>query len=181
VVFIVAQNIVRSRGGRALRSIHQFFGGNVSAAETLGVSPHRYKVQVFVLSAVFAAIAGGLYAYWVGFINPEPFNITISILLLIIVTIGGMGSLWGALIGSIVIVLSGELFRSVIPKIIPLPGAVGQTEIIAYGLLLIVILLVLPRGLVSAGTPIKGWVARAFHRRGPGSEAQGSAAAPEEV
>jgi branched-chain amino acid transport system permease protein len=181
VVFIVSQNIVRSRGGRALRSIHQFFGGNVSAAETLGVSPHRYKVQVFVLSAVFAAIAGGLYAYWVGFINPEPFNITISILLLIIVTIGGMGSLWGALIGSIVIVLSGELFRSVLPKIIPLPGAVGQTEIIAYGLLLIVILLVLPRGLVSAGAPIKGWVTRAFHRRKSGSESQGSAAAPEEV
>ena len=156
-------------------------GGNQVAAESLGVSPHRYKVQVFVLSAVYAAIAGGLYAYWVGFINPEPFNILVNIMLLIIVTIGGMGSLWGAIIGSVVIVLSGELFRSVIPKILPLSGAAGQTEIIAYGLLLIIILLVLPRGLVSAGQPVKRLVLKAFGRKVPEADAEGSTNRSEEV
>ena len=71
------------------------------------------------------------------------------------VTIGGMGSLWGALIGSGVVFLSGELFREVVPKLIP--GASGEMEMIAYGLILILILLFMPRGLVSAPTLLKSW------------------------
>ena len=153
ITFILASNIVNSRVGRALRSIHRFFGGSEMAAQSLGISPTKYKVQVFMVSAACGSIAGSLYAHWITFVNPEPFGIFISILMLIMVTIGGMGSLWGAIIGAAVIVLSGEIFREVVPLIIP--GAAGEMEMIAYGLILILILLFMPRGLASAPTLIR--------------------------
>ena len=153
LIFVISSNIVNSRVGRALRSIHRFSGGSEIAAESLGVSPTRYKVQVFMLSAVYASLAGSLYTHWIAFINPEPFGIFISILMLIMVTIGGMGSLWGAVIGSTVIVLSGEFFRDVVPRIIP--GAAGEMEHIAYGIILVLILLFMPQGLVSAPARFK--------------------------
>lgn len=148
LIFIISSNIIDSRVGRVLRSIHRFSGGSEMAAQSLGVSPTKYKIQVFVLSAVYASLAGSLYAHWIAFINPEPFGIFISILMLIMITIGGMGSLWGAIIGSITIVLSGEFFRAVVPKIIP--GAAGEMENIAYGMILVLILLFMPQGLASS-------------------------------
>ncbi|MFC1821784.1 branched-chain amino acid ABC transporter permease [Thermodesulfobacteriota bacterium] len=153
LIFILSANLVNSRVGRALRSIHRFSGGSETAAQSLGVSPTKYKVQVFMLSASYASLAGSLYAHWIAFINPEPFGIFISILMLIMVTIGGMGSLWGAIIGSTVIVLSGELFREIVPKLIP--RAAGEMEHIAYGAILVLMLLFMPRGLVSAPLLIK--------------------------
>ncbi|MCX5831182.1 MAG: branched-chain amino acid ABC transporter permease [Deltaproteobacteria bacterium] len=158
VVFILSSNIINSRVGRALRSIHRFSGGSEMAAQSLGVSPSKYKVQVFILSAVYASLAGSLYAHWVAFINPEPFGIFIGILMLIMITIGGMGSLWGAIIGAIVIVCSGEFFRGVLPKIIP--GAAGEMENIAYGMILVLILLFMPRGLAYAPEFVRDLKAR---------------------
>jgi len=158
MVFAFSSNIVRSRVGRALRSIHRFSGGSEIAAQSLGVSPTKYKVQVFMLSAAYASVAGSLYAHWISFINPEPFGVFVSILMLIMITIGGMGSLWGSIIGSTVIVLSGEFFREFIPKLIP--GAAGEMEHISYGMLLVLILLFMPQGLVSAPSLI----ARVWHR-----------------
>ena len=155
LLFVLSSNIVHSRVGRALRTIHRFYGGSELAAQSLGISPTKYKVQIFMVSAAYASIAGSLYAHWITFINPDPFGIFISIIMLIMVTIGGMGSLWGALIGSGVVFLSGELFREVVPKLIP--GASGEMEMIAYGLILILILLFMPRGLVSAPTLLKSW------------------------
>ena len=158
LTFVFSHNIVHSRVGRALRSIHRFSGGSEMAAESLGVSPTKYKVQIFMLSAVYASVAGSLYAHWIGFINPEPFGVFISILMLIMITIGGMGSLWGAVIGPAVIVLSGEFFRDVLPKLIP--GAAGEMEYIAHGIILVLILLFMPQGLVSAPALLKRASAR---------------------
>lgn len=154
-LFIISSNIVHSRVGRALRSIHRFSGGSEIAAESLGISPTKYKIQIFMLSAAYAAVAGSLYAHWITFINPDPFDIFTGILMLIMVTIGGMGSLWGAITGSCLVILSGELFREVIPKLIP--GASGEMQMIAYGLILILTLLFMPLGLVSAPTFFKSW------------------------
>ena len=158
LTFVFSNNIVHSRVGRALRSIHRFSGGSEMAAESLGVSPTKYKVQIFMLSAAYASVAGSLYAHWIGFINPEPFGVFISILMLIMITIGGMGSLWGAVIVSAVIVLSGEFFRDVLPKLIP--GAAGEMEFIAYGMIVVLILLFMPQGLVSAPALLKRVSAR---------------------
>jgi branched-chain amino acid transport system permease protein len=158
VVFILSNNIVHSRVGRALRSIHRFSGGSEMAAQSVGISPVKYKVQVFMISAFYASIAGSLYAHWIAFINPEPFDVFISILMLIMITIGGMGSLWGALMGSALIVISGEFFRDMVPRI--LPGAAGEMEHIAYGVILVLILLFMPRGLASAPSLVKRWRTR---------------------
>jgi len=162
IVFFLSSNIVNSRVGRALRSIHPFFGGSEMAAESLGISPAKYKVQIFMVSAIYASLAGSLYAHWISFINPEPFGIFISILMLIMVTIGGMGSLWGAIIGACVIILAGEFFRDLVPRLVH--GAAGEIEIIAYGLILVLILLFMPRGLVSAPALFKGWGAKIMGR-----------------
>ena len=117
-----------------------------------------------MLSAVYASLAGSLYAHWIAFINPEPFGVFISILMLIMVTIGGTGSLWGAIIGSAVIILSGEFFREFVPRLIP--GAAGEMEIIAYGLILVLILLFMPRGLISSPDLLKGWSKKLMKRAG---------------
>jgi branched-chain amino acid transport system permease protein len=92
LLFVLSSNIVHSRVGRALRTIHRFYGGSELAAQSLGISPTKYKVQIFMVSAAYASIAGSLYAHWITFINPDPFGIFISIIMLIMVTIGGMGS-----------------------------------------------------------------------------------------
>jgi branched-chain amino acid transport system permease protein len=160
--FLFASNVANSRVGRALRSIHTSFGGSETAAQSLGISPAKYKIKVFALSAAYASLAGSLYAHWITFVNPEPFNIFISLLMLIMVTIGGMGSLWGALVGSCVIVISGEVFRELLTKLVP--GAAGEMEMVAYGLLLILILLFMPRGLVFAPNIIANLLSKRRNR-----------------
>jgi branched-chain amino acid transport system permease protein len=156
LILVPSFNIINSRIGRALRSIHPFFGGNETAAESLGVSPTRYKVQIFMLSAIYASLAGSLYAHWVTFINPEPFGLITNLLLLIIVCIGGMESLWGAILGTALIIISGEFFREFLPRLIP--GAAGAMEVIVYGMILILVLLFMPRGLVSGLVKLKIFV-----------------------
>ena len=79
--------------GRTLRSIH----GSEIAANVLGVNTAKYKIQVFVLSAIYASIAGALYAHFVTFLSPGTFSFSFPIALLTMVVIGGMDSIWGQL------------------------------------------------------------------------------------
>ncbi len=98
IALVLAANIVKSRVGRAFRAVH----GSQMAAESLGVDTQRYKVQVFVLSAALASIAGSLYAHnaGVGYINPSEFDFSVSVMLVVMVVLGGMASIWGALLGA---------------------------------------------------------------------------------
>ncbi|MCG6796426.1 branched-chain amino acid ABC transporter permease [Geobacillus sp. YHL] len=138
-----AHNIVRSRVGRALRAIH----GSEVAASSLGVNIMKYKLQIFMLSAVYASIAGSLYAHYVTFINPDLFGIVPSIYFLIMVVIGGTASVWGGLIGAAVYVCLGEWLKAVVPLL--LPNAGGEFEIVFFGLLLVVMLIYMPNGLTG--------------------------------
>lgn len=147
VILVFSFNMVESRVGRALRSIHHFLGGSEMAAESLGISPMKYKLQVFMLSAVYASLAGSLYVHWLSLVNPSTFGLIASIYPLIIVTIGGLGSLWGAVIGATVFFVAAEGFRALIP--ILKPGTSGEYEILAWGLMIILVMRFLPRGLVS--------------------------------
>ncbi|AGT33367.1 ABC transporter [Geobacillus genomosp. 3] len=144
-----ARNIVRSRVGRALRAIH----GSEVAASSLGVNITKYKLQMFMLSAVYASAAGSLYAHYVTFINPDLFGIVPSIYFLIMVVIGGTGSVWGGLVGAAVYVCLGEWLKAVVPLL--LPNAGGEFEIVFFGLLLVVMLIYMPNGLT--GVAAKGW------------------------
>ncbi len=128
-------HVLHSRVGRALRAIHE----EETAAEAMGVPTARYKVQVFVLSAVFASLAGSLYTHYVTFINPSSFNLMWSIQFVLMVMVGGMQSLWGALLGAVLMTFVGNEWLHVF----------ADQEIMVYGGILLVVALFIPRGLVS--------------------------------
>ena len=128
----VAWNVSRSRTGRALRIIKE----SEIAAASLGIQPARYKVTAFAISAFYAAIAGGLFAYLVRYINPESFNVSLSIAFLSMVVIGGLGTIGGSIVGAIFYVLIPELLRGIKDA----PGLV-------FGLLLVIVMVFMPQGL----------------------------------
>ncbi|MGB9699625.1 MAG: branched-chain amino acid ABC transporter permease [Thermodesulfobacteriota bacterium] len=135
LVLIFSLNLVNSRIGRAWRAIH----GSELGALTLGVDVARYKLQIFVLSAIYAALAGSLYAHFVTFISPSSFGLMFSILLLMMVVVGGAETLWGALLGAGVLTWLPEYLRGL-----------EDFEVLAYGAILMVALLFMPRGILFA-------------------------------
>ncbi len=140
---ILSTNLVYSRVGRALRAIH----GGETAARTFGIDVRKYKVKVFVLSAVFASVAGSLYAHYITFISPKSFDFLYSIQVVVMVIVGGMGSIWGSLFGSIVMTLLSEAL-----------AVVGRYNIIAFGFILVLVLIFVPEGLVVRAVNV-------YHRR----------------
>ena len=92
----IALNLADSRFGRALKGLHK----DEVAAASLGVNTSYYKVLIFMVSAVFASVAGSLYAHYVMFISPDSWTLTFSVLLVAGVVIGGLGNVWGAVWGT---------------------------------------------------------------------------------
>ncbi|MCK5213492.1 MAG: branched-chain amino acid ABC transporter permease, partial [Dehalococcoidia bacterium] len=115
----------------------------------------HYKVLAFVVAAVFAGLAGGVYAHYTSVIEPGTFSVTMSVLVAIMVIVGGVTSPWGAIVGSALIVLLTEFLREVAPII--LGGATGAYDLVAYGLVLILSLLFLPAGLYSLPGRFSRW------------------------
>jgi branched-chain amino acid transport system permease protein len=132
VGLIGAWNVSRGRTGRALLVIRE----SEIAAGSLGIHAARYKVTVFAISAFYAAIAGGLFAYLVRYINPESFSVGLSISFLSMVVIGGLGTIGGSVVGAIFYVIVPELLRGIKDA----PGLV-------FGLLLVIVMVFMPRGL----------------------------------
>lgn len=143
-LLLFSASLVKSRVGRALRAVR----GSELAARSIGIDASRFKVKVFVLSAVYASIAGSLYAHYVSFISPSPFYVSASIHFITIAVIGGLTNIWGGLLGAVVITALGEAIREIVP--IYLPQAGGEYELIFFGLVLIVTLIFLPQGLAVA-------------------------------
>lgn len=141
LIIILSTNIVRSHVGRLLRSIHD----SEIATETLGVQVSKYKVAIFAMSAAFASIAGSIYAHYITFISPPTFYITKSILFLIMVMVGGASSVWGAVLGTAIIMFLNELIRFVGHTYF---GISGEVEIVVYGLIIILIMMYMPKGLL---------------------------------
>jgi branched-chain amino acid transport system permease protein len=159
-ILALSLNIVNSRVGRALRAVHS----SEIAAEMSGVDTAHYKVAVLVLSAVYASIAGSLYAFWLGIVSPSVYHLTFSIELVVMVAIGGLASVWGAIFGAAAVTLLAEFLRNVLPQL--LRGASGEQEIIAFGVILIVIMIFLPEGLTSGSLErIRKWRAERATRR----------------
>ncbi len=159
VSIVLALNLVNSRVGRGLRALHD----SEAAAASVGVRTDRYKVEVFVLSALYASVAGSLYAHYLTFISPKTFDIFFSIELVTMVIIGGMGSIWGA--------LSGTIFLTPLPLVLHF---FDEYKDVFYGLILVLILIFLPEGLLVAIQSRWRW------RRSPGrSEISGDGQALE--
>ena len=134
LILVISLNLINSRIGRALRSIH----GSEIAANAMGVDTSRLKTQIFVISAIFGSIAGSLYTHYVTFVSPSTFSLSFSILLVMMVVIGGMHSVWGALIGAGLLTIMPEFLR-----------ALEDFEILVYGTILLLIMIFLPKGLVG--------------------------------
>ena len=130
--FVICERVVDSRVGRALRAIHD--GEHVAAA--MGIDTSRLKVGVFVLSAIFAALAGFLYAHLVSFISPNSFDFLVSVRIVTMVVIGGMASIWGSLLGASLLTLLPEWLH-----------VFTDYEMVVYGLILMTIMIFLPQGL----------------------------------
>ncbi len=132
---VFSLNVVHSRIGRALRSIHE----SEAASNAMGVNTSRYKIQIFMLSAVLASIAGSLYSHYVRFVSPSSFDLFFSIKLLMMVVIGGMGNIWGALLGTFLITyLSNEWLY-----------AFGEGDVLVYGAVLLLVSMFFSRGLIA--------------------------------
>jgi branched-chain amino acid transport system permease protein len=133
-VFFALDRIAHSRFGRALVAISQ----DEEAARASGISVNVYKSKCFLVAAFTAGIAGGLYAYHSRYLNPNDFTFLKSIDILIMVVIGGLGSLPGAALGAVIVVLAPELLRSS-----------GELRLILFGLLVIVLMGTGNRGLAG--------------------------------
>lgn len=105
---LIITNLVHSRHGRAFAAIRD----NIIAAQATGIPVGRYKTMAFVISAFFAGIAGVLYAHNVGILLPTKFDYNTSIEILVMVVLGGMGSIRGSIIAAIVLTVLPELLRS---------------------------------------------------------------------
>lgn len=133
LAFTLCINLVRSGMGRGLASL----AADEAAAACLGVDVARSKVRIFVLSAVFASVAGSLYAHYLRFVSPETFGIFASLDLVTMVVVGGLGSVWGTLFGVV--------FLTLLPEFL---GFFEDWKEVVHGLILVGILLFLPQGLV---------------------------------
>ncbi|MGH7707782.1 MAG: branched-chain amino acid ABC transporter permease [Vulcanimicrobiaceae bacterium] len=141
-----ANNLVRSSFGWSLVAI----SAGELGAEALGVDGERLKRQTFVLSAVYAGLAGSVYASYQSYIDPTSFGFLLSVNFVLMSVIGGMRSLQGAIIGAAVVVALGQLLQIGIPLL--LPSARGDFQSFFLGAILVAMLILLPRGIVGIGS-----------------------------
>lgn len=136
-----SHRIAQSPFGRVLKAIRE----DEVFAQAAGKNVATYKVLVFMIGAGMAAIAGVIYAHYISFIDPTNFTVMESIFIISIVVVGGAGSLWGPLVGALVLVMLPELLRFV-----DFPSAVAANlRQIVYGLLLVIMMIFRPRGLLG--------------------------------
>lgn len=149
VALFLSYRLVNSRVGRALLAIRE----NETAAEAMGINSTYYKVLAFTLSAGLAGIAGGLYAHEIGFISPESFLNSESIAILTMMVAGGIGNIFGSVLGAVVLVVVPEMMR-----------AFGDVRLVIYGAGLILMMIFLPGGLAGLFQRLDEYVTARFAR-----------------
>ena len=141
LTLFVMGRIVNSPFGRILKGIRE----DEIATMAMGKNVNTHKIMVFVIGAFFAGIAGSLYAHYITFIDPSSFTVMESIMILLMVVFGGMGSLTGSLLGAVILVLFPEALR-----FLGMPSSVAAPlRQMIYGLLLVVLMLKRPQGIVG--------------------------------
>ncbi|WP_372659613.1 ATP-binding cassette domain-containing protein [Hydrogenophaga sp.] len=135
-------HLLDSRAGRAIRALK----GGSQMAEAMGISTLRYKVTIFVLAAVLASVAGWLLAHFQRTVNPSAFGLKMGIEYLFMAVVGGVGHVWGAIVGAGLIRVLEDQLQVLLPKLI---GTSGSYEVIVFGITLVMVLKYLPEGLWS--------------------------------
>ncbi|MEW6034066.1 MAG: branched-chain amino acid ABC transporter permease [Chloroflexota bacterium] len=147
---LVSRNIVSSRTGRALRAIRD----SESAAESIGINVLQLKAKVFALSAVYASLAGSLLAHYWAAVGPKPFDFLFSIKVVVMAVVGGLASVWGAIFGTATVKILGDWLHEF-----------GEYQVIAFGLMLMIVIVFMPRGLwVHLRSRVLQWQRRSTRR-----------------
>jgi branched-chain amino acid transport system permease protein len=139
-VTIATSNLLDSRWGRAIRALR----GGAMAASSCGVDIARARMLAFIYAALLAGLAGWLFAHLQRAVNPTPFGLNAGIQYLLMAVVGGAAYLPGAILGSALVVVVNDRLQDWLPKLL---GTSGNFEIIAFGLLLVLVLQVAPNGL----------------------------------
>ena len=134
ITVVVIYNIIHSSQGRSMISIRE----NEIAAEAMGVNAFKYKMMAFIVGAFFAGLAGGLYAHYMGYIQPASFDFVKSIDYLTFVVFGGMGSISGSILSTTLLTFLPELLRGL-----------QDYRMIIYPLALIILMIFRPQGLLG--------------------------------
>ena len=134
IVLFFLNRLINSRTGRAIVSLKE----DDIAAEALGVDVRFFKILTFVVGTGIAGLAGSLYAHYVGFISPESFNILTSIQILVMVIFGGLGTLYGPIIGAVGVTFLLEKLRFL-----------SSFRLIIYGILLFIVVFYMPKGIIG--------------------------------
>ena len=139
--FLLARYITHSSFGRVLKAIRE----DEKAIQIFGYKTRHFKLAVFVIGSMLAALAGSFYGSFITFIDPHLFNVNISVFLLSIIILGGLANLKGSLVGALFLILLPEFLR-----FIGLPSDIaGQMRQLIYGLLLVLFMLYRPQGLIG--------------------------------
>lgn len=134
IAIFVVHSIMNSRVGRVITAIKN----DEIAAESMGINISRYKLLIFAVSSIFAGLAGAFYSHYVGFIDPSSFSADQSILILSMIILGGMGNIYGSILGAIALTVLPELLRDFL----------SMRQVI-YGALLVLMVLIRPKGLLG--------------------------------
>lgn len=145
LTIVIVYNIVHSAFGRALISIRE----DELAAEAMGVNTTRYKVSAFVISSALAGAGGVLLAHFDGYLNPKSFEFIKSFEILIMVILGGLGSIVGSVLGAILLTVLPEALRGF-----------AEYRMVIYSLLLIILMITRPQGLLGTTDLFKKWRSR---------------------
>jgi len=142
LTIVIVYNIVNSAFGRALISIRE----DELAAEAMGVNTTRYKVMAFVISSALAGAGGVLLAHFDGYLNPKSFEFIKSFEILIMIILGGLGSIVGSVLGAIVLTIMPEALRGF-----------AEYRMVIYSLLLIILMITRPQGLLGTTDLFRTW------------------------
>ena len=154
---IASLNLLRSRTGRAWRAIR----ARDTVAGALGISVHRAKLSAFVASSALTALSGCLFAYYRGFVSAEAFSLYLTIQYVAMIIIGGMGSILGALLGSVFVVLFPYGIESAMKAVglaERLSSLLFAVNYAAFGLVMILFLVLEPLGLVGIWRRVQNWL-----------------------
>ena len=136
ITVLIIANIMRGTHGRAIISIRE----DEIAADSMGIYTFKYKTMAFVIGAGFAGIAGSLYAHYTQFLHPNGFTFMFSVIILLMVILGGLGSITGSIVGAIILTL--------LPEVLRLMGeTISEWRMVIYSVLLITLMLLRPGGI----------------------------------
>lgn len=153
ITVLIVMLISRSRFGYQLRAVRE----DEDSAMASGINPTTVKLKAFMLSGALTALGGGIYAIFLSFIEPHIiFYLLLSVQIALTAIIGGRGTIWGPCVGALLIVGSGEIFRTTF----------AEANMLIYGLLIMLVVMFMPRGIV--GEPARYLIRRAYAKRAQG-------------